>query len=139
MDHIREVVEGAHAIRKDKQIAVRIPLLKLTTIYPYEMPDAGLKKYVLDEVNVKEWEIVKGERLVCELDTKTTPELLEEAKTRELMRAVQDERKKMGLALTDKIIIENDWLPKAAENIERLKKKTVASEIKNGSFKVSKV
>jgi isoleucyl-tRNA synthetase len=139
MAHLREVVEGAHAIRKEAKIAVRVPLLRLKTKYPYELPEESIKKYLLEEVNVKNWEIVKGEVLENELDRTTTPELEEEAKTRELMRAVQDERKKMGLALTDKIIIENDWLPGAAENIERLKKKTVASEIKNGSFKVTKV
>ena len=119
MKEVRDIVEKVHAQRKEKGIPVRQPLTSFKTNYS----DPGLDFEVLikDEVNVKSvlWGKLKGKELMVELDTKITPQLEEEAKTRELIRKIQQKRKEMGINLNQKVEVKSPWLP---ENVELIKK-----------------
>lgn len=137
MEKARQVVETAHSIRKNKVIPVRQPLatLKISN-FEFSKEVAGL---IADELNVKSVisEGGKGELLV-ELDTEITPALREEAEVRDLVRKIQDERKKMGLNLTQKIIVSVEEMPKNNKLVRWLTKKTQISDLSEGSFKVTK-
>ena len=138
MSNLRLVVEKVHAIRKDRGIPVRQPLARLETEAPFEVPNE-LKSYLTDEVNVKSWILRKGKTLENSLDTKITQELEEEAKTRELIRSIQEERRKMGMSLSEKVDVSNTWLPSALGLVQRLKSKALIDKLSKGDFKVEKV
>ncbi len=76
----------------------------------------------------------KGE-LRIELDTKVTPELKKEGEARDIVRKIQEERKKLGTNLDEKVSVQlPDW-PKEFE--EEIKRKALVGEISKGNnFKV---
>ena len=137
MQNIRMIVEKAHAIRKEEKIPVRQPLNSLATVAPFTPPE-NLKSFVKDEINVKEWIVTKGKSLENKLDTTITEELREEAKTRELIRNVQLERRKKGMDLSSKITLTAPWLPKSKALVQILKSKTLTNNLKIGKFKIAK-
>ena len=136
---IREIVEKAHAERKGKGIPVRQPL-NLLKITNYELRNRDLEKLILDELNIKNIEYVKGKgELKVVLDTTITPQLEAEAKLRDLVRKIQGERKKMGMVLTQKVDLWNEWLPKDIKDTQWLMKKAQIRNISKGNFKVTNV
>lgn len=139
MEKLREVVEQVHAERKLKAIPVRQPLAKVE-VYGKKVEefDEDILQIAKEELNIKEIEFIKGkERIV--LDTNITPELEEESKARELMRKIQEERKNMGLNLTQKVNVENSWIPKDAKLKEWILKKAQVEKISEGEFNVKKI
>lgn len=138
MKKLRLIVEKVHSERKAKGIPVRQPLTSFAT--NSEELAKPLENILKDEVNVKDvkWnKLGKGE-LKTKLDTKITPELEEEAKTRELIRKVQQERKNMGMSLTQIIYLDNPWLPKSKEMTQYLKKVTLSKKLRKAKFSVRK-
>ncbi|MFA4890392.1 MAG: class I tRNA ligase family protein [Candidatus Paceibacterota bacterium] len=96
MQEVRKVVSVGLELRLKEGIKVKQPLSSVTT--PEKLkPYASLIK---DELNVKE--VVVGKDV--SLDTKITPELKNEGVVRELIRNIQDLRKKAGMVPQDKII-----------------------------------
>ena len=132
-EKVRAVVVRAHAERKKAQIPVRRPLLSMATTIAKPMSD--LEALVKDEINVKN---IAWGQTEDKIDIKETPELIEEAKTRELIRKIQVERKNMGMNLAQKIKLDSPWLPKNKELVLLLKTKTLAKSVKRGKFSVSK-
>lgn len=133
MKKLREVVEIGHSLRKENNIALRQPLLELAvTIKGFEV--SGLEQILLDELNVKG---VKYGQKENKLDLTITPELKEEADTRELIRKIQNARKEMAVNLDQKIVVTNDWYPKQEQLLELLKSKTLAVELNTGEFKIN--
>jgi isoleucyl-tRNA synthetase len=133
----RELAEKTHSERKKAEIPVRQPLSSLATTTP-KLPLA-LEVLVKDEVNIKDisWAQKGGGELKVKLDTKITPELQDEAKARELIRKIQGERKKLGMNLTQEIVVTNTWLPKSKEIAQKIKNKTLAATLKEGEFSVT--
>jgi len=132
MANLRLAVESAHAARKEKNIAVRVPLANLITTVPFVPVRDELKYLVLEEVNVKNWQVKRGETLNSEFDMIETPELIEEAKARELVRKIQMERREMGASLADTVSVINEWVPKDVS----LLKRAGVSKISKGKFEV---
>jgi isoleucyl-tRNA synthetase len=138
MKKAREIAEKAHSIRKEKGIPVRQPLGKLM-VKNYKFQTKGIERIVADEVNIKQVDSVAGDgELSVVLDTKITPDLKEEAQTRELMRRIQDERKKLGLNLTQMVDVYVERLPTNKKLVQWLTKKAQISNLREGHFKVSK-
>jgi len=126
MEKTREIVTFGLKARQKSGIPVRQPLSKIQvkeSISSKNMIDLDEQylEIIKDEINVKEIEIIKGvpqkesiespyvtsdmfENEV-ELDTHITEELREEGLYRELVRAMQDLRKKRGLNPNDQIIL----------------------------------
>jgi isoleucyl-tRNA synthetase len=121
MERVREIVALALAKRAKAGIKVRQPLQKLTlrlrpperqrrvkkngVLRPGQEIDKELIDLIKDEINVKEIVFdskIKGE---IELDTKINPQLKEEGIIREVIRHIQEMRKKMGLKPKDKILV----------------------------------
>lgn len=134
MKKIREIVEKAHAVRKEKKIPVRQPLSSFLTT---QKPVSKNLEYLLkDEINVKK---VVWNSKADKFDTKITRELEEESKARELMRKVQEERKNMGLNLTQKVNVINTWIPKDEKLKDRIMRKAQVGNISLGEFNVKKI
>ena len=101
MEKVREIVALALAERTKAKIKVRQPLSELQ-ITNYELRnEPELLELIKEEVNVKK--ITFGKTL--KLDTKITPELKEEGIVREVIRHIQEMRKKAGLKPRDKILV----------------------------------
>lgn len=94
MSKTREIVSQALEARSRANLKIRQPLATLTA-------DVSLayKDLIKDEVNVKE--IINKKIIGVELDTKLTPELIEEGEVREEIRSIQDMRKEKGLKPSD--------------------------------------
>lgn len=127
---VMDVVEAAHALRKNANLRLRQPLSRLTI--NRELP-APLLKIIEVELNVKE--VVVGTEL--SLDTTLTPELESEGKARDLMRDIQGERKKQGLKSTDQVVVVTPSYPLSWES--EIKAKVGAKSITIGeTFSVTK-
>jgi isoleucyl-tRNA synthetase len=104
MQKVREIVTLGLQARQKAGVSVRQPLKELR-INNYEL---GIEygEIIKDELNVKEIKFIKGEELKVELDIDITEELKQEGNYRELVRAIQDMRKKAGLNPNDIITLE---------------------------------
>lgn len=98
MAEVRRIVSLALELRAKAGIKIRQPLAKLEVPKKFSKELAAL---IFDEINVKE--LVEGKELV--LDTTLTPELKEEGEVRDLVRLIQDLRKKVGLDPGDRIAL----------------------------------
>jgi isoleucyl-tRNA synthetase len=104
MNETRRIASLALEARMKAKINVRQPLPKLivaSTLFELQNKKlyANFICLIKDEVNIKEIVIRMEGNL--ELDTALTPALKEEGNFRELVRAIQDLRKKAGLTVTD--------------------------------------
>jgi isoleucyl-tRNA synthetase len=110
MKQVRTIVSEVLMIRNKLNIPVRQPLASFTT--PCVLSDEYLD-IIKDEVNVKT--IVRGE--LTTLDTVVTTELQAEGDVRNLMRAVQDARKSVGLSPKDEVTLMTSYtIPDAFKN-----------------------
>lgn len=99
MKEVREIVTLGLQARQKAGIPVRQPLSKLR-IMNYKLR-IEYQEIIKDEINVKNIEFIQGNEQKVELDTEITPELKQEGNYRELVRAIQDMRKKSGLNPND--------------------------------------
>ena len=135
MDLIRKIAEKGHSQRKKHNLPVRQPLNSITIFYDQRC-DLRLISLIKEELNVKKVIWKQESELRVKLDTKIDSKLKEEAEVRELIRKIQQERKRIGVSLKDKIFVYNNWLPRDKRLFDLLKTKTLAENIKKGKFKV---
>ncbi len=104
----REVVSVALEKRASEKIQVKQPLQKVTIIGP--KINSQLFDVIKDELNVKEVEneVSDKDEIQVILDTTITEELKIEGIAREIIRKVNDYRKKQGLTIKDRIEIKFD-------------------------------
>jgi len=102
MNQTRRLVELALAKRGEAGIKVRQPVAQV--IFKSELPTAYLE-LIKDEVNAKEVKLETSQSEEVTLDLALTPELLAEGEARELIRRIQDWRKRQGLMPTDRIAV----------------------------------
>ncbi|HET7098936.1 MAG TPA: isoleucine--tRNA ligase [Patescibacteria group bacterium] len=138
MQRMREVVEKVHAQRKELAIPVRQPL---TSVKVFGDGIGIANKQILsigqEELNIKEIFFVKGKEKI-ELDTKITKSLEEEAFARDLVRKIQEERKNLGLNLTQKVNVTIDKIPTNKKIVNWMMKKAQIAKLSEGSFKINK-
>jgi isoleucyl-tRNA synthetase len=113
MQVVRDIVEVGHRVRKENKLKVRQPLAMVTALVPEDRPISGnhndqYLNLILAELNVKKIWAGKDEKrpveeITVEYDTTLTPELIMEGKLRDLIRAIQGERKKMGAKMDQKV------------------------------------
>ncbi|NQV90325.1 isoleucine--tRNA ligase [Candidatus Uhrbacteria bacterium] len=104
MGRTRSIVSKALERRSDAGINVRQALAGMTVTLPSGEFGPEYQALVQDEVNVKSVQVQKGEYVV-ELDLALTPELVREGTVREIIRRVNDMRKKQGLTIEDRIAL----------------------------------
>jgi hypothetical protein len=129
---IQQIVSQAHMIRRSKKIKLRQPLDSVKVKSMDSKPAKKLLQLIKQEVNVKKvvWQKWKKDELKVCLDTKLTASLKKEARAREIIRKIQDLRKKQSLTLNDQIIVALSSWPKEFE--KEIKKKTLAKELEKG-------
>jgi isoleucyl-tRNA synthetase len=125
----REVVEKAHAIRKEKKIKVRQPLMSLTCVTPVKLSDETCR-VLAEELNVKRVIHSVGDFSV-DVDVQLTPELKSEGQARELVREIQNLRKEKKCAIDASIRL---TLPRQAQSLSKdllayIQKETLATAI----------
>lgn len=94
MQKTRDLISKALELRAKANIKVRQPLSKLVVPESQKLTEQYVE-LVLDEVNVKQVEFTNTAEVV--LDTMITPELEEEGKVRDFIRAIQQARKDANL------------------------------------------
>ena len=103
MRQAREIVRLALAQRSEKGIKVRQPLNQLTINNQKELKqEKELLELIKDEINVKKINFGKA----LKLDTRITLELKEEGIIREIIRQIQQKRKKAGLRPQDEVLVQ---------------------------------
>ncbi|MCJ7829690.1 class I tRNA ligase family protein [Patescibacteria group bacterium] len=140
MEGVRKICEMGHAKRKEAGVRVRQPLQKLRIENVEWRIEKDLKQLIKDELNVKEVELKEGPpageaskgELKVELDTQITPELKAEGEARELIRQIQDLRKKTGCRLDEKIKVAAPNWPKEKKLQDYIKKETLSTELLPG-------
>ncbi len=137
MNNLRGIVEEAHSQRKLNQIPVRQPLGLLEAKIPFEIPQKNIEYLLLQELNVKKVIFKKSSELSVKLDLKLTNTLKEEAKARELIRQIQEERKRKEVDLTAKINVSAPWLPQDKNLLAEIKLKAGIKNIVKGDFQIS--
>ncbi len=139
MGSARQIVEKIHSLRKEKNIAVRQPLNKAIISFPDDSISDEILKVISDEVNIKSLTIRKSDVLSVDIDFEITPELKEEADTRDLIRKIQAARKEIGVEMNARVNLSTNWMPKTKELKDWLLAKTLVNEVTEGGFSVSLV
>lgn len=123
MSLAREVVSVALQKRSEEKIQVKQPLAKVTIIGP--KLNENLFEIIEDELNVKKVENKISDKKEIEiiLDTNITNDLKQEGIAREIIRKINDSRKKKGLTIKDKIEIKinskSDLIKEAINKFEK--------------------
>lgn len=132
MQQIREIVEIGHAERKSKNIKVRMPIGKMDLKYLDNNLDIReeILAIALVELNIKNIKI--NDISYPKIEVKFTQEELEnEGKARDIIRKVQEERKKLGLKPNDKINLTLECIPQGFKDL--IMKKTLCENLLIGS------
>ncbi|OGJ38629.1 MAG: hypothetical protein A2383_00090 [Candidatus Pacebacteria bacterium RIFOXYB1_FULL_39_46] len=138
MEIVRKAVELGHAFRKDQGIRVRQPLQTVVINLPQEQI-ANLEQYnelIKQELNVKavRWQNNQTDDFLVTLDLTMTAELEEEGRAREIMRTIQNLRRKAGLQVEDRARVAlPDWPEQWQAEIEA---KTATTLIKGEQTKL---
>ncbi len=135
MERVRKIVETGLSERMNAGIKVRQPLAELS--YPGQKLEKQFEEIIADEVNVKKI-INKKETKKVTLETVLTKELISEGLAREVVRKIQDARKKAGFEIADRIELNFETKDKdLAEVIEKtwngyITKETLATKVEPG-------
>lgn len=124
MTIVRSVVEKGHSVRKEASLKLRQPLSMVTVSLPKSIPFSSdssreeLAEVIREELNVKsiEFDLSASKEITVVFDTVLTPELKSEGEARELIRAIQNERKKLGVKTTDKVEVVVPNIPDGRED-----------------------
>jgi isoleucyl-tRNA synthetase len=132
MENLREVVTKVLEIRSTANIKVRQPLQRLTIKNEDLKEKEDLLNILKDEINVKEISFDKNQNEDFVLDTDISEELKAEGEMRELIRKIQDLRKKSKLSPEDEITLE---ISKSYENLVNKFKEEISKTTKIKDFK----
>jgi isoleucyl-tRNA synthetase len=119
MEQVRSIVSNVHMIRAENSLSLRQPLAKLyleKKSLGHLSDDQALLDIVREEVNVKEISVVETDEISADkwkvtpsakiyLDVELTEELKLEGRYREILRKLQDARKKAGLKVGEKAVL----------------------------------
>ena len=134
MREVRKICEFGHAARKEKLIAVKQPLARIT-VYGFSDKLAKEKEMIQlikDELNVLEVIFADAKKAPSvELDLTISDELKEMGRVREILRSIQEARKTALCRLDERIdLVLPDW----PENFtEEIKKKSLADSLAKGN------
>jgi isoleucyl-tRNA synthetase len=137
MFNARLLVEVSHALRKQAEIKVRIPIKNMTYSGPMNFSEEVLK-VIKDEINVYEL-IFDKKSTSFTVDAKTSDDNLDLnfGLARDIVRKIQEERKKLQTQPNEKVRITLPFWPR--EHEEYIKRKALISEIiEDEKFSVTK-
>lgn len=105
MKRARDIVAKALSQRREAKIKVRQPLSELKIKDFSLSKEKEIIRVIQEEINVKKIVFSKKIKREIELDTRITPELRKEGILRDIIRTIQEERKKAILTKDDLIEI----------------------------------
>ena len=109
---------------------------KFKSYYALKKEINEVKKLIADEVNVEEVKNIKGE-VDVKLETRITDLLKQKGEVRDIIRKIQEERKKIGTNLDQEVDVS---LPNWSKEFEKdIKKKALVRNLSKGDFKVVKL
>lgn len=131
MHNLREYVNEGLSVRAKNQLKVRQPLESVTV--PTVSEEFDFEEILKEELNVKQ--VKKGE---FNLDLTLTQELKREGLMREVVRAVQNGRKKAGLNVDDRIKLSlkssGELQDAIAEHQDVITEETLAVSVTNDGY-----
>jgi isoleucyl-tRNA synthetase len=145
MQKAQDIVKLALALRAEAGIKVRQPLKRIYINQDDIYETQELRKIIKEEVNIKKIscgkeeeietlkkiKVKKENKIVVGLDIEITPELKEEGAAREIIRHIQEMRRKAGYKLDDRIFINYAGAENIFKNFgDLIKKETLALELK---------
>jgi len=133
----RQLAEVSHALRKQAEIKVRIPIKSMTYMGPSEISTLVLN-ILKDEVNVYDLKFT-SKADVYSVVAKTSDDNLDLqfGLARDIVRKIQEERKAMGTKANEKVNITIPFWPK--EHEVYMKRKALIANITEGEkFSVSR-
>lgn len=148
MIRAREAVESGHAIRKNLNIKVRQPLYASIRFTGDKVYNLGLKQLITEELNLKllpdnrehdSIEVGDYEQTIYLRIYKNIDDALKaEGEARDIIRRIQEERKKLGTSMAEKVnVVLPEW-PKAFE--KEIKRKALIENLSQGpSLTVTKL
>lgn len=132
MEGLRLIVRQGLQLRTDSKIKVRQPLAGVTI--KLSLQDEFLE-IIKDELNVKCVIIDNSLEEHIALDTQITPELKLEGEMREVVRAIQEGRKKAGFKVEDRIILGYVGKEEVFEKFEtEIAKEVLATKVEKGTL-----
>ncbi len=102
MQETRDVINEGLAFRASKGIKVRQPL---QAVYARTYMQQEYQEIVKEELNVKDYHVSERKESDTSLDVEITPELKSEGEAREIIRVIQQARKKAGFDIDDRIAV----------------------------------
>jgi len=146
MQFAKKIVELGHSIRKENNLKTRQPLGLAYHSEPKEkITNGDILHQVLQELNIKQFindkekeSFIKKKGIISNesdgfliaVDTNITPELEKEGEYREIVRSIQEERKRAGTKIDQFIEVTIPSWP--AEFEEEIKKKALVKILKKG-------
>jgi len=143
MDLARALVQEGHAVRKSNGWGVKDPQKDITWTSPDDYglirDDVDIQTIVLKELNTYKVEVSgKLSYKDKEYDNITDAYLLQQGEARRIIRSIQEERKKLGTTMGEKINVEIPTWPQDFEVY--IKKSTLIENLNVGtSLKVTKI
>ncbi len=133
----RQLAEAAHGLRKQAEVKVRIPIVNMEYNGPEKLSD-NILKIVKDEINVYNLSFGKKMDTYTVLAKTSDDNLdLQFGLARDIVRKIQEERKKLGTKANEKVIVSIPYWP--IEHEDYIKKKALVSKIiREEKFKVAK-
>ncbi|MFZ2300138.1 MAG: class I tRNA ligase family protein, partial [Candidatus Moraniibacteriota bacterium] len=129
MKHVRDLVTLGLKLRADAKIKVRQPLSKVSV--KKELSD-DLKNIIKDELNIKDVAVDDSVEMIS-LDTTLDEALRLEGEAREIIRAIQEGRKKAGFNVEDRIVLGYQGKEKVFEMFgEMIQKEILATSVQKG-------
>lgn len=131
MQLVRQVTEAGHAARKGQKIRVRQPLARMTVEAAAAKPSSSLLQLIKEELNIEEIRWKKGTNKTprVTLYTRLSQDLRQKGRARELVRQLQDLRKKKGLPLDAEILAYAPDLPEDKKLLDFVRQKTLSAEL----------
>ncbi len=105
---IRDLISQGLADRATAGIKVRQPLATAKVTLDFDLSAAShseMIEIIKEELNVKEVRVSRGDKMGIKLDTKLNESLEQEGYAREIIRIVQNARKKANLNVDDRITL----------------------------------
>ncbi len=139
MSAVRSLIEKAHAVRKEKGIAIKQPLASVqftVTKESVKFPST-FDGIIQEELNVKSVSYTEGAEESVMFDFNLTQELKDEGEARVIIRKIQAERKVLGTARDEYVNVSLPAWPVSWE--EEIKRKTFVKYLTNGTFSVTRI
>lgn len=126
MEIIRNLITQALDVRNSINVPVRQPLQSAT--FKGKDMDIEYKEIIADEINVKQVMFDEKADKNASLDEKLTPQLIKEGKIRNIIRMIQQSRKKHGFTLDQTadatVYFKNEEKKTIEENIDHISELT---------------